>query len=298
MEEKVLSVIVAMWNSSDTLDRLIDSFELQNFSGVEYIFVDDASEDGSVEKVRRRLPEAKIIILDVHGGTSVTKQRGLDAAEGKYILYIDSDDYLEPGMFSDMYSAAVEGDYDAVFTPYWEDSRRSRKLVGFSREVYDLNDMPIHALYFSICNKLLKREIIEKNGIKFFEGIDCWEDLGMISRFMTFNPRIKYLEKPYYHYVMRKNSITHSRKVKILDDHLKMAVELERWMRENGLESRYEEFLRYLKFISKVKYVRLPDRDFSAWKHTFPEVNGSIMSLRHIGLRYRVAFYLLNKVIR
>lgn len=298
MEEKVLSVIVAMYNSSSTLDKLIYSLKTQKFSGVEYIFVDDASSDDSVEKVRRLLPEARIIVLDVHGGTSVSKQRGFEAARGKYVLYIDSDDYIEPGMFADMYSAAVGEDYDAVFTPYWEDKGMSRKKVGFNKEVYELNDMPIHTLYFSMWNKLLKREILEKNGINFFEGIDCWEDLGIISRFMTFNPKIKYLKTPYYHYVIRKNSITHSSKKKILGDHLNMASVISQWMSERGLERKYEEFLLYLKFISKVKYARLPDRNFKLWKRTFPEVNSSIMSLRHIKLKYRIAFYLLNKVIR
>lgn len=285
-----MSVIVAMRNSSATLPRLAESLKLQTLRNAEYVVIDDCSSDNSVETISRLMPEARIIRLDRHSGTSLAKGLGMKESKGEYIIFVDSDDYIEADMLADMYDAAKKSDADIVCTPYYEEKGKLIKKISYAKYPASLNEMPIDTLHFALCNKLIRRSMIEDNGLYPFEEIDCWEDLGVMARLMTFNPKIIYLDRAYYHYVQNSSSITHGKKEKILSDHIMMAVKLTEWLGRRGLSEKYAEFINYLKFIAKVKFMRNPGRDIESWKNTFPEVNPLIMKFRYVPIYYRLLF--------
>lgn len=285
-----ISVIMSVYNSASVLPRALDSLRRQTFKDAEYIFVDDGSTDGSGDIVRHAFPDSMHIRLGENRGTAFAKREGMRRAQGDYITFVDSDDYVEPDMLEKMYEATEGGRIDTVMAPYFRDTDKGVRKISFSGKSGCLNDFAIDVRYFGMWNKLLRRSVIEKNDIYPFENLDCWEDLGVVARYFTYPVSVRYIDECYYHYVENSSSLTHTRKEKILSDHIGMARSLLSWFEEKNLSEKYSEFLDHLRFMAKVKYMRAPHRDVRKWKSEFPEVNGRILSLRHIPAVYRIAF--------
>lgn len=285
-----ISVIMSVYDSAAVLPRAIESLKRQTFRDVEYIFVNDGSTDSSADILRNAFPDALHVSLGENRGTAFAKGEGMRNAKGDYITFVDSDDYAEPDMLEKMYEATEGGKIDTVMAPYFRDTEKGVRKISFSEKSGCLNDFAIDVRYFGMWNKLLRRSVIEHNGIYPFENLDCWEDLGVVARYFTYPVSVRYIDECYYHYVENGSSVTHTRKEKILADHIGIAGRLVSWFEEKGISEKYSEFLDYLRFMAKVKYLRAPRRDVRKWKSEFPEVNGRILSLRHIPAVYRIAF--------
>lgn len=298
-----ISVVVIFHNAERTLERTLHSLAAQSLESVEYVFVDDGSRDRSVEVIRDFLalnPEFAgrhlLVQSPVRRGTAHATTLGLAHASGEYVIRCDADDYLNPDALKMMLHATRDGDADVVAGDYFEeDGKGSLKLHRFGQGVSTLNDMAIDTVHFSLCNKLIRRRLLEDENIVPFNGVDCWEDLGMVARVMAMRPKFVSIGRAVYHYQVEKGarSMSRSPRKRLLEDHLVTALLLEQWMVERGLEAENEEFLNHVKFCSKVKLMRGRDKNVRRWKETFPEVNRRIMGLRHIGLHWRLMFRLV-----
>ncbi len=294
-----VSVIIPFHNIEGSIERVVRSMALQSFEKIEYIFVNDGSTDRSVEVLRDFLAlnpsfekKVKFLSLEFRKGSAEALKVGIENAEGEYIIKCDADDYIDPTAFGMMYKEAGEGVYDVVIAPYYEHKGKRIKIVVPVRHIDSLNDMSLNTVHFSLCNKLLRRSLLEEKEILPYPGVDCWGDLGVVSRFMAFKPKVKVIDTPFYHYIIDpgKKSLSRDRKTRVLEDHLTMALLLEKWFNDNRFATENEEFLNHLKFLAKVKFLRGRDKEVGKWKCTFPETNAVIMSLRHIPLYYRVIF--------
>lgn len=299
MSAPAISVIVVFHNAETTIERTLRSIARQSMTDVEYIFVDDGSTDRTVEIIRDFMalyPDMSgrhlLISGTVRRGLAHGSATGYAHAGGEYVMRCDADDYLSPDALNVLWDASGHGVFDAVFAPYIRECGDKSCVVGFRRKPMSLNDMPIDTLHFSLCTKLLRRSILVDNGIVAFDGIDCWEDLGVVSRFMMTSPKINVIDTPVYHYVASPGGRTLSSSVneRLLREHLMMALLVEKWFVEHGAEEKYAEFLNHLKFIAKVRFMRGRDKNAAKWKNTFPEVNGVIMTLRHVGIVWRLLF--------
>ncbi len=301
-----ISVIVVFQNAEHTIERMLESFDRQNLDGVEYIFVDDGSRDRSVEVLRVGMvvyPSVArahhLISLPWPRGTAYATSSGMSVASGEYVMRCDADDYLEPDALRLMWEGSENGKMDMVVAPYYRVEVGKRRLVTWRKVCAGLNDMPIDTLHFSLCNRLLRRSLIVSNNLEPFAGVDFWEDLGVVVRYLTYDPSIAYLQSPTYNYVRGSESLTQRAKLlenvkeRVLQEHLTMALLIEQWMVNRGIADRYEEFLTRLKFIAKVKYLRGKYKDVEKWKQTFPEVNSRIMSIRGVGYHWRLLFRLV-----
>ena len=101
------------------------------------------------------------------------------------------------------------------------------------------------------------------------------------------------IDRPVYLYECnpKVKSLSRSSKGRLLADHLALTAKLIEWFEHEGLSEENAEFLRHLKFCAKIKLARNSGRDLRAWRHTYPEVNRHILSLRHIPLHYRLLFF-------
>lgn len=298
-ESPAISVIIPFHNAERTLERTLLSLEKQTLTNVEYIFVDDGSNDRSVELLQTFMAlhpdfhgRHKLVRLPAQSGCAHAQMHGLRNARGHYISRCDADDYLEPNALRLMLDATLGGVVDIVMGPMFQEYPDRRNVLEFKRNPASLNDMRIDTLNFSYCNKLIRRSLLDDNGIEPFDGIDCWEDLGVVARCMALKPKVNFIQLPLYHYVRNPSatSLSRSGNDRLLRDHLMMALLLEQWFDERGLHEENEEFLDHLKFSAKVKLLRGRDKDVARWKETFPEVNGKIMRLRHIRLPHRILF--------
>ncbi|MDR1901918.1 MAG: glycosyltransferase [Treponema sp.] len=228
MNTPFFSIIVPVYNTEKYVGRCIDSLINQTFSGIEIICVDDGSADNSPAILTSYNDERLIIIKQEHGGVSRARNRGLENARGAYVLFADSDDYVSVTMCQGLYKIIRDKDPDMVVfggqcfyhesfrddSGFWPKVFNSFNDVLTTRNITYSND-PIHALfrekgaYNVIWTKCVKREIIEKNNIRFAESLNVAEDRTFcFSLFPCANLIIFTADKFYFYQCNRPNSAT------------------------------------------------------------------------------------------
>ncbi len=297
-----ISVVVPMYNAAATIERCAASLLRQTVGdAVEYIFVDDASTDGCVDVLKdvlRRYPNRAVSIINNsrNMGSAYSREVGMNAARGEFVIHCDADDWIDPNLYEVMLFKAEQTGADVVCCPFslCSDETVKGHIINFTVPKIDLNDCPLDTLHFSLCNKIVRRSIIRDNHLHFFNGINCWEDLGLMSRVLVFVGSVEFVDGVYYYYRRAAGkSQTTSDMNRVLLDHLRLADCLCGWFDEKGLGKKYAPFLKFLKFTAKIKMLRGRNKDLRRWKSTYPETNEGIMRYRHVPLPYRIAFYLV-----
>lgn len=213
MNEVKVSVIIPVYQVENYLERAVDSVLAQTLEEKEIILVDDGSPDGSPEicdRYARQYPEMIRVIHKENQGLGMARNTGADAARGKYLAFLDSDDTVEPEMYEEMYEKAREGDYDIVMCDVkilYVEENRSVVSSSYPREEIDLGDYIARGnnITYSV-NKLYRREIWQENRYKKM----LFEDIALIPALVSRYPHIGYVKKPFYHYYRRSNTISTS----------------------------------------------------------------------------------------
>lgn len=301
--DPLISVITVYRDAEDTLNRVFDSILRQSSdTAAEFIFVDDASADRSAALVAEFAaghPELAVrqVSMPEHPGLGRASKATIDnVARGEYIMRLDADDSLADDALSTMLSATEGGTYDIVVTPFAIHRGADIKLQNIAGFCTDLNRMPVDVMYFSLCNKLVRRSLLTRPDMYLLPDIECWEDLGVTSRIYARRPKVATVDRALYNYILDPNrpSLTRDRKARVIADHIAMAQRLEQWFEEQGLADEFAEFLTNLKFHAKFDYIHGHGKNLRAWKATFPEVNRHVMSRPNVKLRHRLVCLLAS----
>ena len=301
-----LSVIVPFHNAEGTIARCVESLLSQTIDDVQLVFVDDGSTDSSLVALHAAIANTdRSVVVESTGnacrGTAYARQLGIDLAVGEFITFCDADDTVEPETYSQMLALADERNADVVCCGIREIYPKRIRIHNFNVESFpDLNHMPLDTLHCSLCTKIVRRKLLAD--IRFFEGIDCWEDLGVTFRLRLATDRFAICYSPFYNYTRGiASSLTTADMTRILNDHLALADAAERWFDARPeLKSKYEHFLNFLKFTAKIKMLRGPHKDLRRWATTYPEANRRIMSYRGIPFGYRLLFkaaHIISKIL-
>lgn len=208
----LVSVIVPVYGVERYVERCVRSIFFQTYDYLEIIFIDDCSPDSSVaiiERILREYPNRKehtrIIHHDRNRGVGSARLTGLKVATGSYILYIDSDDYLDNDMIECLVDTAEKEDADISICDFMvELSGRSRHLY-VNPSLYPKECMcqvlkgQVHS---SLWNKLIRRSLFFDNRVFFIDGLNHQEDLTVMFRLMFYANKIAYISRPFYHYIM------------------------------------------------------------------------------------------------
>ena len=213
-----ISVIIPVYNVEKYLKDCLDSLVNQSFEDLEIICVNDGSTDDSLNILNEcRNSDSRIrIITQENRGLGAARNTGLDNAEGKYVYFIDADDYLDLNAFEKFYQISQEKDLDLLIF----------KLVNFDEETgkmdYDYSNMPflldigkdvfsyedfkddLLNVEVSACTKFFKRELIEDK--RFPEGL-IFEDNAFNIDYLLDARRIHFLDECLYYRRVRSNSI-------------------------------------------------------------------------------------------
>ena len=131
MNEDLISIIVPVYNVEKYLHRCVSSILQQTYSKFEVILVDDGSKDasGRICDVFASKDERVRVIHKENGGLSSARNAGLDIANGKYIGFVDSDDYIENDMYEIMYNALIKNNVDIACVGIYRDDEEKDKSV-------------------------------------------------------------------------------------------------------------------------------------------------------------------------
>lgn len=247
MEPKI-SVIVPIYNVEKYLKECLDSVVNQNLKEVEIILVDDGSTDKSKEIISEyesKFPN--IVRIELRNkGVSVARNIGLKKATGKYVLYLDSDDFLEEGCLNILYKTAEEEKSSIIIFGHKEiyDTGISTKVSVVSIEVDDkkiyrgieVADMVLNCKFLGTAwNKLFNREVLIKNNF-MFEPDRYVQDWYPIFVQISKEERISFINKPLYNYRIRENSITTKKTIKSIDDYSHAASQIVEYSQVNNFD--------------------------------------------------------------
>ena len=216
-----ISVIIPVYNAEKTLHRCIDSLLVQHRSDVEIILVNDGSKDSSLDicKDYEGKYDCVLLIDKPNGGVSSARNVGLDAARGKYVVFVDSDDYASPTLFHDIDAALQEDDWDLIRFSYCVDCGPSRTKRVMRPAELRTRQQALPKIINDICSKALnspwakvyRREILEREEIRFPVGASVAEDRAFNIRYSMFVKRYLVSDSIAY-YVNTENEQSLSRK--------------------------------------------------------------------------------------
>ena len=208
MNSPEVSIIVPIYNSEKYLSRCVDSIVSQTFDNFECILIDDGSTDSSSSICERyNKSDNRIVVFhQENAGLAVTRNRGTELARGKYICYVDSDDYIEKNMCEILIDAVHRLNTDVVCCGYTENN----KLFALCEEDFIFRNCEIieivHYLemrqaFGVVWNKLYKKSILATYSVRFPLGIKFGED--MIFNLQYFKHiKTAYISSNYtYHYL-------------------------------------------------------------------------------------------------
>lgn len=222
-----ISVIVPIYNTEKYIHRCINSILNQSLRDIEIILVDDGSKDNCgqiVDEYQKSDSRIKVIHKE-NGGLWSARNAGLGIAMGKYISFVDSDDWIEKEMLEKMFDKAevykadlVICNYNRVYSDRIEKNRLNIKnefieieQIGFQNYFYYYFFPYIHG--HEVWNKLYKREIIVQNKIFFEENKKIFsEDLLFNLYYLCHIKTIYAISNSYYNYLQQENSIMASKK--------------------------------------------------------------------------------------
>ncbi len=222
----LVSVIIPIYNVEKYIEKCLDSVVCQTFTNLEIICVNDGSPDGSMEIVERKGKEDRriVIVSQENGGLSRARNAGMQKATGKYIYFLDSDDYLAEDAIAQLVCAAEKQEAEVVFfgaEPIFETEKIKEKQSGYItyytrkgnyQGVYTGESLFIRMVNNgdfkpSACLVFTRRDFVERIGISFYCGI-LHEDNLYTLQLTQRAERAVVLNLPLYKRLIRQESIT------------------------------------------------------------------------------------------
>lgn len=222
----LVSVIVPVYNVKEYLGRCVDSILRQTEQNIEVILVDDGAQDGSGFLCDQLAAEdARVqVVHQANGGAALARNTGMKLAKGTYLAFADGDDWVLPGMYQDLVDFAQKNDLEIAagsvefLTGGNEAGQPPKWWVRTKPEVLQKGEDPFRAFILTwnisgrngtACNKLYKRDFIEKHKLGFNPQAYV-EDMYFNLHCYAKAARVGGIDKPGYVYCERNHSVTYT----------------------------------------------------------------------------------------
>lgn len=222
----LVSIIIPIYNVEAYIKECLDSVVAQTYKNIEVICVDDCGKDNSIQIVKnyvKRYKHIKIIHHETNRGLGISRNTGTDAANGKYIFYLDSDDYITPDIIEVLISTMQRNPADVIISKTntfvedkedkWQIDRKKAVdnylfAPAFSQYICDDISTGIEKVSAVAWGKLYNRDFLNKNNIRFANKNIIHEDDGFNVKILANKPIISWIDNVGVMYRLRKNSIT------------------------------------------------------------------------------------------
>lgn len=301
-----VSVIIPIYKVRNFIERCVCSLFEQTLQDIEYIFVDDASPDDSIDVLKscvERYPErashVHILVHEHNQGLPAARNTGLPVATGEYIFHCDSDDFVEKDMLEIMYKVATEKDADMVYCDFYLSFEQNERYMSCSSYETASDMLKVGLLggnmKYNVWNKLVRRSLYTDNNITFPAGHAMGEDMTMI-RLAACAKSVAYVPKAFYHYVkLNANaySATMSERHKV---DIRFNVDQTVEFLQNKFGNELEKELAFFKLNTKLPFLITDDEtQYEVWKEWWPEANKYICDNKAQAFRTRLVQWLAAK---
>ena len=306
-----LTYIIPIYNVSAYIEKSVWSLLEQSYSNIEYIFINDCSSDDSEIKLRRIIEEfperrnkIKVITNEQNLGSATTRNIGLDTAQGEYVMFADSDDWISMDYVESMVRQIDSGSYDIVYCDYFEsyNNHDNRICQAYGQDNIEcIRAMLGRGMHGSTWNKIYRRSFLLASKQRFIDGADLFEDVSWNIRLFACTTKISYIPKAFYHYVQyNSNSIIKSMaSSEKKRDRAMQRIENVRvacdYLIALGFEEKLGKEMREWKLMAKNDLIDdKDDSSLQSWINTFPEADAAIIKCKKITWNYKLLLLLLH----
>lgn len=297
-----VSVIVPVYDSGPFIGRCARSLFGQTLGPVEYIFVDDCSNDGSIDIVKSILddyPERKSSCIFLrnrrNSGPSYSRNAGLDAATGKYIFFCDSDDWADPLMLEKMYNAAESSGADVVMCDFM--------MTGDQIRRYSLPEMTVNRTvslqryirftWTVLWCMLYRRNLFDENRIRFPRDVSYCEDFNVNVKILSVAGKVVNVHEPLYFYnVKNPSSIMHHIDRDRMYDEQKMYMEIIGWLKDAGLYDALDKEMCW-RILKSSQELVLDTSTYQEFLSLYPQSHRYIWSCPYLNLKLKIMMWCL-----
>ena len=299
MQSKI-SILIPVYNTEKYLHQCLTSAIEQTLEEIEIIVVNDASTDGSlaiIQEFQKKDSRIHLINFTENQGNGIGRNTAIQNATAEYILFLDSDDWLEHNTAELTYNKARANHYQAVvfgYTQHFEFLRKKNKdkLPNYQEgdaDFYKYLLMNRKGLYSMPWIYLFSRKLLVENEIKFSKGIN-FEDVIFVAEALYRIDRIGVINHlPLYNYRIRQHSIMQSTSKKKIDDLYTAHIYLKEFLKEKGIFKQYQEaylvrFLNDCVAKSFIDYFKMSKNQRDNELHSFMRNirKSGIMSLKNL----------------
>lgn len=311
MEIKLVTYIIPIYNVSDYIVKSVRSLLEQSYRNIEYIFINDCSSDDSEIKLRRTIEEfhercdnIKIITNEQNLGSATSRNIGLDTAQGEYVMFADSDDWISMDYVESMVRQIDSGNYDIVYCDYFEsyNNHDNRISQAYGQDNIEcIRAMLGRGMHGSTCNKIYRRSFLLASKQRFIDGADLFEDVSWNIRLFACTTQISYLSQAFYHYVQYNNnsiiksmSSTEKKRNRALQriENVRVACD---YLLSLRFSARLGREINEWKLMAKNDLIDEKDRSsLQSWIEIFPEADSAIISCNKITWNYKLLLLSLH----
>jgi len=217
--QPVVSVVIPVYNGERFIEACIRSVLAQDLREMELIVVDDGSTDGTWPLLER-LAGTDDRVHPVHqanAGVSAARNRALQECRGEFIRFVDADDVLPEGSMRALLEKIRENESDLVIAGYTEvvGPVRNARCLRRCEDTLPCDDILPHLnkwansfFYGVLWNKLFRRDLIEKNQVRFISGLNWGEDFAFVCRYMAGVEKVSYTQTLVYEYQRNTGGMT------------------------------------------------------------------------------------------
>ena len=253
-----LSVIIPVYNVEKYIGSCVSSLYDQNMdlNIFEVIIINDGSTDCSlleIQKLARKY--TNVIIIDQENkGLSATRNIGVSRASGRYIFFLDADDFIYPNSLQTLIEKAIQFDLDVLRFDYWRVDETGRRLSQSDhlRKKSSFDSLLVDGLFlfkniynqeFFSCLSLVKRDLLLQKHLYFVEGM-FFEDIEYSIKLSLVAVRAMYVASPIYAYRQHGGSILHTFNKKKAEDVILIVSNLQKYLDETSLDSEFKRIIK------------------------------------------------------
>lgn len=221
MSQPLVSVIVPVYNVAQYLPQCLASLRGQTYQSLEVLLINDGSTDGSKEICRAyaELDDRFHLIDKANSGVSDSRNRALDRARGKYLQFVDADDFLAPDATEKLVHAAQSSGADLVISHFYRLSEdrvapkghiKGERLLTRAEFAGEMMKAPANFYYGVLWNKLYRRSIVEAHRLRFDREVSWCEDFLFNLEYIQYARLVCAIPRPLYYYRKRDTSLVNS----------------------------------------------------------------------------------------
>ena len=304
-EQPLISIIVPAYNAEKTIRRCIESICATNYNNKEIIVVNDGSKDGTLDilnDLARRF--IQLIIIDKeNGGVSSARNAGLDKATGEFVVFVDSDDYVDSNLL-DNYDVNCSSDMQIqgynVVDNYGNAKKREElceyEYKNMAQMIYEI-ERQTSSYIRQPWNKLYRRSVIERYNIRFCESMPIAEDFLFNLCYIEKSNTVKLVNGASYNYIIENSTLTKIRHspVKFLEWVINVMKQVEIICKDyNDVRAFDLIFAKYSQALISMIYVGAQNIKYSDKQHILQYIKMYLTNdnLKFIDVRYRIIFIL------